>query len=154
MAYTDIDTANRAADASGELKSKIRIAYVRKAVARLSVIANNEDQREATLCKRIVGAGATVTDVLDKPALTRWKVEQVALAALENAERLVADRDNGLAEAAVRGSRGAALERWLARLDPAELLLPQGDRPEAFGQHPNAEISYLIEDSKVGGMKI
>lgn len=28
--------------------------------------------------------------------------------------------------------------------------LPATDRPEAFGQHPNAEISYLIEDSKVG----
>jgi dynein heavy chain len=27
--------------------------------------------------------------------------------------------------------------------------LPATDRPEAFGQHPNAEISYLIEDSKV-----
>ncbi len=30
------------------------------------------------------------------------------------------------------------------------LALPATDRPEAFGQHPNAEISYLIEDSKVG----
>jgi Dynein heavy chain AAA lid domain len=27
--------------------------------------------------------------------------------------------------------------------------LPTLDPPEAFGQHPNAEISYLIEDSKV-----
>lgn len=26
--------------------------------------------------------------------------------------------------------------------------LPSVDAPEAFGQHPNAEISYLIEDSK------
>ena len=26
--------------------------------------------------------------------------------------------------------------------------LPQFDAPEAFGQHPNAEISYLIADSK------
>jgi hypothetical protein len=44
----------------------------------------------------------TVTDVLDKPALVRWKVEQVALAALENAERLVDDRDSGRGEAAVK----------------------------------------------------
>ena len=29
------------------------------------------------------------------------------------------------------------------------LQLPTTDRPEAFGQHPNAEISYQIEDSKV-----
>ncbi|GIM07381.1 hypothetical protein Vretimale_11536 [Volvox reticuliferus] len=29
------------------------------------------------------------------------------------------------------------------------LTLPASDRPEAFGQHSNAEISYLIEDSKV-----
>jgi len=29
------------------------------------------------------------------------------------------------------------------------VTLPPGDRPEAFGQHPNAEISYLIEDSRV-----
>lgn len=28
------------------------------------------------------------------------------------------------------------------------LGLPSVDAPEAFGQHPNAEISYLIEDSK------
>jgi dynein heavy chain len=27
--------------------------------------------------------------------------------------------------------------------------LPTTDRPEAFGQHGNAEISYLIEDSRV-----
>eukprot|EP00798_Chlamydomonas_sp_ICE-L_P021926 gene21926-28972_t len=29
------------------------------------------------------------------------------------------------------------------------ITLPQTDRPEAFGQHANAEISYLIADSKV-----
>ena len=28
------------------------------------------------------------------------------------------------------------------------MLCPPFYRPEAFGQHPNAEISYLIEDSK------
>ena len=64
MAYVDIDTANRVVDASGELKSRIRIAFVRKAVARLTAIANNEDQREAALCRRIVGSGATAVDVL------------------------------------------------------------------------------------------
>lgn len=29
------------------------------------------------------------------------------------------------------------------------ITLPTSDRPEAFGQHSNAEISYLIEDSKI-----
>ncbi|CAD7700814.1 unnamed protein product [Ostreobium quekettii] len=29
------------------------------------------------------------------------------------------------------------------------VTLPATDRPEAFGQHPNAEISYLREDSKI-----
>ena len=81
MAYTDIDTANRAADAAGELKSKIRIAFVRKAVARLTAIANNEDQREATLCRRITGAGATPTDVL------------IVLERLDNAGTLTAPTD-------------------------------------------------------------
>ena len=43
----------------------------------------------------------TVTGVLDKPALVRWFKEQVALAAIEHAERLVADRKAGNTEAAV-----------------------------------------------------
>lgn len=43
----------------------------------------------------------TVTDVLDKPALVKWKREQVALAAINHAERLVADREAGNVEAAV-----------------------------------------------------
>eukprot|EP00232_Nephroselmis_pyriformis_P029065 CAMPEP_0182867354 /NCGR_PEP_ID=MMETSP0034_2-20130328/8675_1 /TAXON_ID=156128 /ORGANISM="Nephroselmis pyriformis, Strain CCMP717" /LENGTH=4528 /DNA_ID=CAMNT_0024999703 /DNA_START=83 /DNA_END=13669 /DNA_ORIENTATION=- len=29
------------------------------------------------------------------------------------------------------------------------LTLPTTDRPEAFGQHPNADISYMIEDTKI-----
>jgi hypothetical protein len=43
----------------------------------------------------------TVTDVLDKPALTRWHRTQVAEAALAHADRLVTDRDAGNAEAAI-----------------------------------------------------
>jgi hypothetical protein len=43
----------------------------------------------------------TVTDVLDKPALTKWHKEQVAQAAIAHAERLVADRDAGNVEAAI-----------------------------------------------------
>jgi hypothetical protein len=43
----------------------------------------------------------TITDVLDKPALTYWKREQVAVAAIEHADRLLEDRIAGNAEAAV-----------------------------------------------------
>ncbi len=73
----------------------------------------------------------TVTDVLDKPALVKWKREQVAQAAIAHAERLLADREAGNADAAVafllavrdegrnsreRGSRiHAALEAVLRR---------------------------------------
>lgn len=43
----------------------------------------------------------TVTDVLDKPALTKWHREQVASAAVTHADRLVTDREAGNIEAAV-----------------------------------------------------
>jgi hypothetical protein len=43
----------------------------------------------------------TITNVMDKPALTYWKREQVALAAIEHAERLVADKHAGNQEAAI-----------------------------------------------------
>jgi len=43
----------------------------------------------------------TVTDVLDKPALTFWHRQQVAYAAVEHADRLVADRTTGNTDAAV-----------------------------------------------------
>ncbi|MCX7336321.1 MAG: PD-(D/E)XK nuclease family protein [Hyphomicrobiales bacterium] len=43
----------------------------------------------------------TVTDILDKPALTKWHRTQVAEAAIANAERLLADRESGNVEAAI-----------------------------------------------------
>jgi len=43
----------------------------------------------------------TVTDVLDKPALTKWHRTQVAEAAIANAERLLADREAGNTDAAI-----------------------------------------------------
>jgi hypothetical protein len=44
----------------------------------------------------------TITGVLDKPALTWWKGEQIARAAIEDAEMLVVMRDRGDTEAAVK----------------------------------------------------
>lgn len=43
----------------------------------------------------------TITNVLDKPALVRWHKEQVALAALNHADRLLADKAAGNVDAAV-----------------------------------------------------
>lgn len=78
----------------------------------------------------------TVTDVLDKPALTKWHREQVAMAAVANAERLVADRDAGNIDAAVayllavrtagtegreRGSRIHAVLESVLRHEPVEI---------------------------------
>jgi hypothetical protein len=90
----------------------------------------------------------TVTDVLDKPALTRWHKEQVAQAAIANAERLLADRESGNVDAAVayllatrnegttgkeRGTRiHAALESVLRReaieIDPRDGPAIEGAR--------------------------
>jgi hypothetical protein len=88
----------------------------------------------------------TVTDVLDKPALTRWKVNQVAIAALESAERLVEDREAGRGEAAMkylttgntaardRGSRIHQALEWILRraanvaVDPRDESAVEGAR--------------------------
>jgi hypothetical protein len=44
----------------------------------------------------------TITGILDKPALTWWKQEQVAIAAIEDAEMLMVMRDRGDTEAAAK----------------------------------------------------
>lgn len=43
----------------------------------------------------------TVTDVLDKPALVKWKREQVARAAFNHLDRLAADKASGNEDAAI-----------------------------------------------------
>ncbi len=88
----------------------------------------------------------TVTDILDKPALTKWHRTQVAEAAIANAERLLADRESGNTEAAIayllairtegtnsreRGSRiHAALESILRR-EP--IAIEDRDMPAVAG---------------------
>lgn len=44
----------------------------------------------------------SITRVLDAPALTNWKLNQVALAAIESAEQLIRDREAGKSDAAVK----------------------------------------------------
>lgn len=90
----------------------------------------------------------TITDVLDKPALTKWHREQVARAAVAHAGRLVVDHDAGNDEAAVafllaarnegtngreRGTRihasiEAVLRREQATPDPRDVPAIEGAR--------------------------
>ena len=44
----------------------------------------------------------SITRVLDAPALTNWKLGEVARSAVENAERLIEDREAGKVDAAVK----------------------------------------------------
>jgi len=70
----------------------------------------------------------SIVKVIDAPALTTWKLKEVALGAIRNAERLIEDREGGRTDAAVqylttlstaardRGSRiHAAIEQILCR---------------------------------------
>ncbi len=75
----------------------------------------------------------TVTGVLDKPALTGWKLAQVAESAIASAERLIEDREAGKADAAVkwlttlstsamdRGTRIHAAVESVLRREPADI---------------------------------
>lgn len=54
MAYADIDTAFSAAKTAGDLKGKIATAFIRRALVRLGAVGNNEDQREANVCRQVV----------------------------------------------------------------------------------------------------
>ena len=75
----------------------------------------------------------SITRVLDAPALTYWKMNQVAQAAIAGAERLIEDREAGKADAAVkylttlsttamdRGSRIHAAIEQVMRREPATI---------------------------------
>ncbi len=87
----------------------------------------------------------TVTKVLSAPQLEKWKLEQVALNAIENAEQLARDRDSGKTDAAVkyvttlstaamdRGTRihgniESILRREAVEVDPRDEAAVQGAR--------------------------
>ncbi len=111
----------------------------------------------------------TVTDVLDKPALTKWHRTQVAEAAIANAERLLADRESGNTEAAVayllairtegtnsreRGTRiHAAAESILRRepfaIDPRDTAEVEGIRSWLNTKRPTvlAVEAFLIHET-------
>jgi len=85
----------------------------------------------------------TITRVLDAPALTNWKLNQVAAAAVENAERLIEDRESGKTDAAVkwlttlsstamdRGHRIHATLESVLRREPVEVAAE--DEPAIAG---------------------
>ena len=103
----------------------------------------------------------TVTDVLDKPDLTKWHREQVARAAIVSAARLLEDRETGNVEAAVtyllavrnegttgreRGSRiHAAVESILHR-EVVEI--------EAADAHAIAGVRTWLNERKVRPIEI
>lgn len=111
----------------------------------------------------------TVTDVLDKPALTRWKREQVARGAIRNAERLITDRDAGDEAAAIayllalrdegmngrdRGSRihatlEAVLRRESPEVDPRDAPAVNGARTwlNETGVQPLEVEAFLIHET-------
>lgn len=103
-----------------------------------------------------------ITDVLDKPALTYWKREQVALAAIDHAERLLEDRVAGNVDAAVsyllksrdagtdgrdRGTRiHTAIEGILRRENP---IITEVDQPAVEGAR-----AWLNQQVSEHGLKV
>jgi ATP-dependent exoDNAse (exonuclease V) beta subunit len=112
----------------------------------------------------------TITKVLDAPALTNWKMGEVARSAIDNAERLIEDREAGKTEAAVkylttlsttamdRGSRihasiESVLRREPADVDPRDEAAVAGargwlnDQATTHGLRPLEVEAYLISET-------
>ncbi len=112
----------------------------------------------------------TITKVLDAPALTWWKLDQVARSAIENAERLVADREAGKTDAAakwlttlstdamdrgsrIHGSIESVLRREPVAIDPRDEAAVAGARAwlnqqaKGHGFRPLAVEAFLINES-------
>ncbi len=112
----------------------------------------------------------TITKVLDAPALTWWKLDQVARSAIENAERLVADREAGRTDAAakwlttlstnamdrgwrIHGSIESILRRERAAIDERDEAAVAGARAwlnqqaALHGFRPLAVEAFLINES-------
>ena len=112
----------------------------------------------------------SITKVLDAPALTNWKLNQVAQSAIDNAERLIEDREAGKVDAAVkylttlstsamdRGSRiHANIEQLLRHepltCDPRDVAAVEGARAwlnqQALehGLRPIEVEAFLIHES-------
>ena len=112
----------------------------------------------------------SITRVLDAPALTNWKLGQVAQSAVEHAERLIEDREAGKTDAAVkylttlstsamdRGSRihgniESILRREPLEVDPRDESAVAGARAwlnqqvKDHGLRPIEVEAYLIDES-------
>jgi hypothetical protein len=112
----------------------------------------------------------SITKVLDAPALTYWKMNQVAQAAIASAEQLIRDREAGKVDAAVkylttlstsamdRGSRiHAAIEQILRRepvtIDPRDEAAVAGARAwlnaqvREHGRRPLEVEAYLLHET-------
>lgn len=101
----------------------------------------------------------SVTKVLDAPALTSWKLRQVAENAIDSADRLIADREAGKRDAAVkwlttlstsamdRGSRIHAGIESVLRREPVECL-PE-DLPAVEGAR-----SWINQQVRENGLRV
>lgn len=109
----------------------------------------------------------TITNVLDKPALINWKLEGVARSAIEQAERLIEDRESGKTEAAVkylttlsttamdRGQRIHQAIEWVLHraegipIDPRDVAAVEGARLwlNQMAVRPLHVEAYLINET-------
>lgn len=81
MAYTDVDTAAQANRVAGDIKGRIRAAYIRRAITRMPAIIAADDQRELRVAQA----------VLDGTAPAEWTT--VLLSLLDTAGQLASPTD-------------------------------------------------------------
>lgn len=61
MTYALVDTAARAARASGDVLGQIQIAMLKRAGVRISALADVNDQKESPVCRAILDGTAPAT---------------------------------------------------------------------------------------------
>lgn len=81
MAYTDVDTAAQANRVAGDLRGRIRAAYIRRAITRMPNWVAADDQRERAVAQA----------VLDGSAPAEWTT--VVLSLLDTAGQLASPTD-------------------------------------------------------------
>lgn len=81
MAYDAADTAAQAARVAGDLKGRIRMALIRRAIVRMPAIVAADDQKERSIAQQ----------VLDGTAPPEWTTVMISL--LDTAGQLASPTD-------------------------------------------------------------